>query len=121
MMSSQTAYRSGKGAQQPLQDRHYGSKQCVVCGEQFAPNGPTQKSCSDACKRIRRKQKSGQPTPSDLDGLTAAEIAVYERMIDGLPPNALIRARTRSVAEKRMDIILGALHAMLIPPEDSDF
>ena len=112
-----TAYPSGKGAQQPLQDRQYGPRQCVVCGEQFAPTGPTQKSCSDKCKRIRRRQKSGQPTLSAVDELTATEIAVYERMIDGLPSDALVRARTRSVAEKRMDIILGMLNPMLAPPE----
>ncbi len=119
-MSSQTAYSSGKGAQQPLQDRHYGSKQCVVCCEQFAPTGPTQKSCSDECKRIRRKQKSGQPTLSELDGLTAAENAVHERLLEGLP-RAAAHARARSAGEKRVDITLGMLNPLLSPPEGHDF
>jgi hypothetical protein len=114
-----TAYRSGKGAQQPLQDRQYGPRQCVVCGEQFAPTGPTQKSCSDKCKRIRRYQNS-QPTVADIDGLSIAENAVYERLIDGLPPNALALARARSAQEKRVEVTLGMLNPMLVPPEGLD-
>ena len=115
-----TAYPSGKGAQQPLQDRNYGVKQCAVCGEQFVPTGPTQKSCSDECKRTRRRQKSGQPTLSAVDELTATEIAVYERMTDGLPPNALALARARSAQEKRVEVTLGMLNPMLVPPEGLD-
>jgi rRNA maturation protein Nop10 len=119
-MGKQSAYDGQKGAVQAPGASDYGVKQCVVCGEQFAPSGPNTKSCSDRCKRIRRRQKSGQPTLPDVDELTATEIAVYERMIDGLPSDALVRARTRSVAEKRMDIILGMLNPMLAPPEGLD-
>src|SRR6266542_2149776 len=118
-MGKQSAYDGQKGSVQAPGASRYGAKQCVVCGEQFVPNGPNSKSCSDECRRIRRRQRSGQPMPSDIDELTAPEIAVYERMIDGLPPNALANARARSVEAKRMDIILGMLNPMLVPPEGS--
>jgi rRNA maturation protein Nop10 len=120
-MGKQSAYDGQKGAVQAPGASNYGVKRCVVCGEQFAPSGPNTKSCSDRCKRIRRRQKGGQPTLSKVDGLTAAGNAVYEQLVNGLPPNAQACARARGPEAKRVDVTLGMLNPMLIPPEGLDF
>jgi hypothetical protein len=63
----------------------------------------------------------GPEGEEEFHGLTQAEFAAHERLISGLPPHALARARARPAFGKRVDLTLGEVHPMLRPAEGRDF